>query len=510
MASIVRLWNLGGVPPHLRNDEAALGYNAYSILKTARDEHGEFLPLIFQSFGDWKMGLYIYLVAPVVAIFGLNELSIRLPSAVSGIISVWLFYEVTLQIFANRKLALISGAVFALSPLYITFSRGAWEVNVSLSFTLAAVLFFLKAVNSKSRLVLLSAFFFGLTLLTSHTAKLTTPTIAGILVLAYFRQLRKISMRIIGSSILIGIIFTLPIALSFLEGKVARITTLSIFSYYPDPLTLYQSIGTRWFSLYSVSTLFIKGDINPQHTPPGMGPLFFLDFFFVVLGTVWLIKRGTFQQNFFVWVSLVLLSLPSVLTIERINLERILPMFIPLLIILSLGINFLWEFLGRLKFLPKIIPVFIFLYCINFTYFLDQYFVHDPKKNDAWQYGYKQIVEAVTPIQNQYQRIIIQQSLEYPYIFFLFYQQYDPKKYQLISKQVFIPNAEGKDMGLVSGIDNVKFEGIDWSKNIPQMREIYVMPVYKLDQQTKFFSSYKILDEIVDLNGFPVFKIVEI
>ena len=64
--------------PPLLWDEAALGYNAYSILHTARDEYGQFLPLIFKSFGDYKPGLYVYLTLPFVAIFGLNPLAVRL------------------------------------------------------------------------------------------------------------------------------------------------------------------------------------------------------------------------------------------------------------------------------------------------------------------------------------------------------------------------------------------------------------------------------------------------
>ena len=64
--------------PSLLWDEAALGYNSYSILKTARDEYGTLLPLIFKSFGDYKPGLYVYLTLPFVATLGLTPLAIRL------------------------------------------------------------------------------------------------------------------------------------------------------------------------------------------------------------------------------------------------------------------------------------------------------------------------------------------------------------------------------------------------------------------------------------------------
>jgi len=57
---LIRFININNYPPLLW-DEASLGYNAYSILKTGRDEYGKFLPLIFKSFGT---GLSEYCVLP--------------------------------------------------------------------------------------------------------------------------------------------------------------------------------------------------------------------------------------------------------------------------------------------------------------------------------------------------------------------------------------------------------------------------------------------------------------
>jgi len=58
LAIAVRFIGLTKLPPVLNRDEAAIGWNAYSILKTGKDEHGQFLPLAFKSIGDYKMPLY--------------------------------------------------------------------------------------------------------------------------------------------------------------------------------------------------------------------------------------------------------------------------------------------------------------------------------------------------------------------------------------------------------------------------------------------------------------------
>lgn len=147
VAAFLRLWHLGSVPPSLTPDEAALGYNAYSILHTARDEYGKFLPVIFKSFGDYKPGLYVYLTAPSVAALGLNEFSTRLPSALAGILSVYLIYFVIRELFPS--LEIVAAFVAATNPYLIYFSRGAWEANVSLTLTLAGIYFFFEIISKQ-------------------------------------------------------------------------------------------------------------------------------------------------------------------------------------------------------------------------------------------------------------------------------------------------------------------------------------------------------------------------
>src|SRR3989344_6108180 len=88
LASFLRFWNLSNQPPGLTWDEAAIGYNAYSVLKTGKDEFGVRFPLIFKSFGDYKPGLYVYLTVPPVAVFGLSEFAVRFPSALFGTVAV--------------------------------------------------------------------------------------------------------------------------------------------------------------------------------------------------------------------------------------------------------------------------------------------------------------------------------------------------------------------------------------------------------------------------------------
>jgi len=60
LAFLLRFYNLDKIPNGLYQDETAIGYNAYSILETGKDEYGKSLPLYFKSFGDQKLPVYIY------------------------------------------------------------------------------------------------------------------------------------------------------------------------------------------------------------------------------------------------------------------------------------------------------------------------------------------------------------------------------------------------------------------------------------------------------------------
>ena len=88
IAVFLRVWDLGNTPPSPDWDETALGYNAYSILKTGRDEYGNFLPLTIRSFDDYKPPLYVYVAIPFVAFLGLDTWVVRLPSVVAGVLAV--------------------------------------------------------------------------------------------------------------------------------------------------------------------------------------------------------------------------------------------------------------------------------------------------------------------------------------------------------------------------------------------------------------------------------------
>src|SRR6266481_297742 len=101
LAFVMRFYHLNSYPA-LNADEASIGYDAYSLLQTGKDQHGNSWPIDFQSFNDYKPGFYVYLVAPFVATLGLNEWSVRIPNAFIGVLTVPVVYLLVLELFKKK------------------------------------------------------------------------------------------------------------------------------------------------------------------------------------------------------------------------------------------------------------------------------------------------------------------------------------------------------------------------------------------------------------------------
>src|SRR5260221_5850510 len=102
---VVRIYNLTGVPFGFHGDEAAIGYNAYTILTRGTDEYGVPFPLFFKSFGEYKSAVEIYSTVPFISTLGLNEFSTRLVSVFYAMLSLIIAYLLTFELFKtdNQK-----------------------------------------------------------------------------------------------------------------------------------------------------------------------------------------------------------------------------------------------------------------------------------------------------------------------------------------------------------------------------------------------------------------------
>lgn len=539
-ALVLRLWKLGSIPPSLNWDEASWGYNAYSILKTGRDEYGNLLPLIFKAFGDYKSAIYVYLTVPSIAVFGLNEFAVRFPAALFGAISVFLIFFAVREIFQDFEgkevIGLLSSGILALSPWSYHFSHNAWEVNILLVLIFLAIIFFLKAEKKKVYSFYLSAVFFGLSFYVYSSAKLLVPLILLGLMFIFKEKLKQFSFKNYLISLVILGILVLPVAkFTFFGGAGGRLKIMSLFSYprsneetmeiaseeggAPQSFTFkifhgsihyfLRGIGGRYLNHFSPRFLFFEGDwSNPRHSVPFAGVLNFLDVLFLPLGAYFLVIRKIKNKGL-IWYLFLITPLPAVLTRDVVQATRSFFMIIPLTVVSAFGIYFVWKKIVKLKKLLRlsITWTLVLIYLFSFVYYLDQFFVHAPiTYSQYWQYGYKEAVKFITDNEKKYNKVVFTQKYGQPYIYYLFYTAYEPRKYQFQAH--LIENPEG-DVGRVEKIDNIEFREIYWPSDRFTKNVLYIGDAYEIPLTDIFSNEARVLKDFKYLNGELAFRIVE-
>lgn len=134
----VRLFFLGAVPFGLNQDEASAGYEAFALLTEGVDRCGKSWPVLFVSWGSGQNVLMSYLAIPFIALFGLNETSIRLPNAIAGCLTLVVFW-----LYARRckgaKFGITALFLLAFNPWHIMMSRWALESNLLPLFLLTGI-----------------------------------------------------------------------------------------------------------------------------------------------------------------------------------------------------------------------------------------------------------------------------------------------------------------------------------------------------------------------------------
>ncbi len=462
IAAILRLYQLGQVPISPDWDEVALGYNAYSILKTGRDEYGTFLPLSIRSFDDYKPPLYTYLTVPSVALFDLTVWSVRLPSAIMGILAVLGTFFLVRELFKKSdSLPLISAALLAISPWHIQFSRIAFEANSGVTLNIWAVATFLISLRKKYFFPI-SALLFGLGMYAYHSERIFLPFLVLLLGILFRKEIfQKDNIRSITTAIIVGLLVVAPLATVFAnKSSMSRAYGTSIFS---NPANLLarsiasieydQKLGDKigqlfdnrrfvwtqtllfgYLSHFSLKWLFLTGD-NPRHHAPDMGLLYLWELPFILYGMYYLLKTRNKEPGTILLFGWLLISpiaaSPTTGLPHAIRTLVFLPMY---QIMCAIGIVTLWKALKQWnvrRLWKGFLSIAVILFTVgNFLYYLDMYFVQQNYEfSEYWQYGYEQAVKYTEKVKQKYKKVVVSTKLEQSYMFFLFYTKYDPQKY---------------------------------------------------------------------------------
>lgn len=452
VGSIIRLYHLTDVPAGLLQDEAAMGYDAYSLALIGTDHHGAFLPISFQTFNDWMVHGFNYQLIPFVGLFGLNIFSVRFAVAFLSIWTIVLIYLLGKELTGNEIVSLLASFLFSLSNFSVVNSRWAVAPNtVAFSVTLGLYLFFfgLNRMEKRGIFWAFSAVGFGLAFYNHPSLEAFLPLfLLGSILIVFFMKKTHPDKKLISHSLLFLILFSI-VALPLVVDHIRRPFTLTTrfnmvaaANYTANPFLSYIQ---NYLSYYLPTHLFLGGEVNPSRTVPGFGyENAFLGIFYYLGLIVLIFKKDylTKTYSFFTRdkidiLCLFLLLFPVVpsLTVPPGDFQRatyILPIMI---FLISIGLIAAFHLAQTLSLKYKKNYTTVFVICTISIYLYTQFIFYSCYFGDYYrgyvqwyfQYGLEEVVKFTSSNENKYRNIIIDSTINQPYIYILFYKKVDPR-----------------------------------------------------------------------------------
>ncbi|HUV71845.1 MAG TPA: glycosyltransferase family 39 protein [Clostridia bacterium] len=460
-SAFFRFYELGNNPPSLNWDEVSHGYNAYSILKTGRDEWGARFPLIFRAYGDYKLPLYIYLTVPGIAVLGLNAFSIRLISALSGIGLVLVAYLIGEKITSSKKYALLAAFLTAVSPWSLFVSRVALEANLAAFLFSLGVYFSISWIKEpKGNHLTLAMICWGLSLYAYNSARILVP------LFLFFFLILIIKKKLLGKESIVPailfLVFLLPLLPQFFnqsgkarfglvslidQGTVNKIIELRQSSKLPANLSrlLYNRPSflvfyslQNYFSNLSPYYLFFRGGSHYQFSLPDHELLYLVTLPFVIAGILKVLKGRAEEKVLLFWF--LAAFLPSAITRDAPHALRTILILPAPMLLTALGLEWIdKKITPRSVFKGKLLlVVLVFSVLVSFGEWWKDYWQIYPKTYSwAWQYGYKEAVLFIKENYSRYSRIFFTKKYGEPHEFILSYFPWEPARYQTDPNKVW-------------------------------------------------------------------------
>ncbi len=354
LAAVLRLYALGSIPHGFTNDEAQDGLNARQAIDTGLQ--------VFYPENNGREGLYINLATPLVLLLGNTIWAMRLPSAIFGVLTVWMTYLLGLELFSKR-IGLLGALFVATSTWHLYNSRLTNRSNAAPFFLcLALYLVFqtMRRVRDGRAYLMwagLAGVVYGLGFHTYPSFRITPVLLLALWTyyLAHkpLEDLRKktwLAATCFAGSAAVAIA---PLALYFWKHP-------DMFARRASQVSVWSQSNPGWHvvrNCWAVAQMFFwRGDTDWKNNIAGQRELFLpvAILFAVGLGVaVWTIARGIPDQRRTRFAYLLLLgwlaigAVPSILSIDEIHALRASLMIPPVFLVAAVGAGRIHAWLER-------------------------------------------------------------------------------------------------------------------------------------------------------------------
>jgi hypothetical protein len=530
-----RFYKLTLYPPSLSIDEVSIGYNAFSILKTGKDEWGTTFPVSFKSVGDYKAPVLIYLTVPFIKLLGLSELSTRLPVALFSALSIYFFWLLVSRYIFSKKypfLSYLSTAIYALSPWLIIYSRSGFEAVLALNFLLINLIFAFELRRHGRLSSFFFMFFFAyLSAITYHSTKIVAPLLNISFILLDYRYFLKClsgwyqkckSLLFITTILFFGI--TVFFIANFILGpgaSRAKMTFLTQdfdyarvmlpvllahpYSWFTSVFGLLSFWLNRYFQYFSANFYLSSGLGLATFGQPDQGVIYTIEYPFLIIGFFVLL---TVNKYFASAVSskfvpkilttwFLLGFLPASLTNNIQHSLRSLNNVPVIAILIAVGLSLTFELLKKKLFKWLFVTLVIIGYMLGMLRFVDYYTLHYPVElSETRSFGWKQMAIFARDHHSEYDKVYVDDrfgtqgpyTYGLPYLYFLFYSQYDPN--------IYVNSPLRKEGN--TNFENYIFTEINWPDIDHTQHNLYIASPWSFPQE--ILNTDKQKDKVLFLN----------
>ena len=334
----LRLANLTNNPNGLYVDEAATGYNAWSLLLTGKDEYGKDFPISLRFFGSYTPPLYTYLTILPIKFFDLSIFSVRLTSAVSGILLILVFYYFikSLDIFRKQTI-LMATFLFAITPGAIFYSRIGYEINLAFLLYSLGVLFLWLSLKKSFNFLIIAVSFLAISAYAYHAQRLLVPlTMITFLVLFKNEFLKIKNIKIMIISTLVYLLIILPqliifftpanysrgLGLFYTEVILDQVKNNPLPPILTIPTLFIKEFSSQYLSYLNPRNLFFQPDSDPQRSFPELSVFYPWMVILYFLGIWTFLKNKNLNIKKFILMLLIITPIPASFAKDPFSTQR--------------------------------------------------------------------------------------------------------------------------------------------------------------------------------------------
>jgi 4-amino-4-deoxy-L-arabinose transferase-like glycosyltransferase len=451
--SILRFYKLGSIPPGLTDDEVNMGYDAYSLLETGKDQWGQSYPIFsFKGFGDYRSPVYTYLLLPLLPFMHMDAFWLKFPAAFFGVCTILLVFFIARKLGFSKEASCFAAFLLAINPWHVGMSRVAMVVIPGVFFLCMGMMLLLYA-KMRLTFVICSFIFFALTIYSYPAYMIVTPICLALLIILSYQK-GIVTKKQFAFGLVVFLCMAVPYILSSQSSSVGvRMGQVNIFKdsgtidvlnekigacqktvptiickvTFNKYIAFSTKLGVNYIRHFSSDLLYSNGTVTQFSILPPRGLLLSLEFILFCLGIFFALRSYRDLRVLFLLVIILTAPLPDTITSDG-HYGRffvILP-FIQLMV--AYGFDGIVRYTGNIILIP-IVATLLFetsLFGVEYTTYYPQFF------SKYSHFGYEELSKNLYKAKSVYDEIYVSSRVNdaKQYIFYLFYTKFDPLKFQ--------------------------------------------------------------------------------